>query len=60
MNHDTKTMVDGAAVVVGLGGFLGVVTPVVALVGGVLENSVLMELRKQPARKWDQGMNFRP
>jgi len=36
MNHDTKTMVDGAAVVMGLGGFLGVVTPVVALVGGVL------------------------
>ena len=36
MNHDTKNMVDGAAVVMGLGGFLGVVTPVVALVGGVL------------------------
>jgi hypothetical protein len=36
MNHDTKTMVDGAAVVMGLGGFLGFVTPVVALVGGIL------------------------
>ena len=29
-------MTDGAAVVMGLGGFLGVVTPAVALVGGVL------------------------
>ena len=36
MNHDTKTMVDGAAVVMGLGGFLGWMTPVVALIGGVL------------------------
>ena len=29
-------MADGAAVVVGLGGFLGWMTPVVTLVGGVL------------------------
>ena len=36
MNHDTKTMVDGAAVVMGLGGFLGWMTPVVTLIGGVL------------------------
>ena len=36
MNHDAKTMADGAAIVVGLGGFLGWVTPVVALIGGVL------------------------
>ena len=36
MNHDAKTMVDGAAVVVGLGGFLGWMTPVVTLIGGVL------------------------
>jgi hypothetical protein len=32
-----KTMTDGAAVVVGLGGtFMGWMTPVVALVGGIL------------------------
>jgi len=31
-----------------------------ALAGGVLENFLLMELRKQPARIWYQGMNFRP
>jgi len=36
MNNDVKTMTDGAAVVVGLGGFMGWMTPVVALVGGVL------------------------
>ena len=36
MNHDAKTMADGAAVVMGLGGFLGWMTPVVTLVGGVL------------------------
>jgi hypothetical protein len=36
MNHDTKTMADGAAVVMGLGGFLGWMTPVVTLIGGVL------------------------
>jgi len=36
MNSDIKAMTDGAAVVVGLGGFMGWMTPVVALVGGVL------------------------
>ena len=36
MNNDIKTMTDGAAVVVGLSGFMGWVTPVVALVGGIL------------------------
>ena len=36
MNNDIKTMTDGAAVVVGLGGFLGWLTPVVTLIGGVL------------------------
>jgi DMSO reductase anchor subunit len=36
MNNDIKTMTDGAAVVMGLGGFLGWMTPVVALIGGVL------------------------
>ncbi len=36
MNNDIKAMTDGAAVVVGLGGFMGWTTPVVALVGGVL------------------------
>ena len=36
MNHDAKTMTDGAAVVMGLGGFLGWMTPVVTLIGGVL------------------------
>jgi len=36
MNNDIKAMTDGAAVVVGLGGFMGWMTPVVALVGGVL------------------------
>ena len=36
MNNDIKTMTDGAAVVVGLGGFMGWMTPVVTLVGGVL------------------------
>jgi Flp pilus assembly protein protease CpaA len=34
--HDVKTMADGAAVVMGLGGFLGWMTPVVTLIGGVL------------------------
>ena len=29
-------MADGAAVVIGLGGFMGWMTPVVALIGGVL------------------------
>jgi len=36
MNNDIKAMTDGAAVVMGLGGFLGWMTPVVALVGGLL------------------------
>jgi hypothetical protein len=36
MNNDVKTMTDGAAVVVGLGGFMGWVTPVVGLIGGIL------------------------
>jgi uncharacterized Tic20 family protein len=36
MNHDVKTMTDGAAVVMGLGGFLGWMTPLVTLIGGVL------------------------
>ena len=34
--HDAKTMADGAAVVMGLGGFLGWMTPMVTLIGGVL------------------------
>ena len=33
---DVKTMTDGAAVVMGLGGFLGWMTPVVTLIGGIL------------------------
>jgi hypothetical protein len=36
MSNDIKTMTDGAAVVVGLGGFMGWVTPLVGLIGGVL------------------------
>ena len=36
MNNDVKTMTHGAAVVVGLGGFMGWMTPVVTLIGGVL------------------------
>ena len=36
MNNDVKTMTDGAAVVVGVSGFMGWVTPVVGLVGGIL------------------------
>ena len=36
MNNDVKIMTDGAAVVVGLGGFMGWMTPVVTLIGGVL------------------------
>jgi hypothetical protein len=36
MNNDVKTMTDGAAVVVGLSGFMGWFPPVVALVGGLL------------------------
>jgi len=34
--NDVKTMADGAAVVMGLGGFLGWMTPVVTLIGGIL------------------------
>jgi len=34
--HDMKTMTDGAAVVVGLGGFMSWFPPIVALIGGVL------------------------
>jgi hypothetical protein len=34
--HDAKTMADGAAVVIGLGGFMGWMTPVVTLIGGIL------------------------
>ena len=36
MNNDVKTMTDGAAGVVGLGGFMGWVTPLVGLIGGIL------------------------
>ena len=36
MNNDVKTMTDGAAVGVGLGGFMGWVTPLVGLIGGIL------------------------
>ena len=35
-NHDVKTMTDGAAVVIGLGGFMQWFPPVVGLIGGVL------------------------
>jgi len=35
-NHDIKVMADGAAVVVGLGGFMEWFPPVVALCGGLL------------------------
>jgi hypothetical protein len=34
--HDAKVMADGAAVVVGLGGFMDWFPPLVALVGGLL------------------------
>ena len=34
--HDIKVMTDGAAVVVGLGGFMSWFPPLVALVGGIL------------------------
>ena len=36
MNNDVKAMTDGAAVAVGLGGFMGWVTPLVGLIGGIL------------------------
>ena len=35
-NHDIKVMADGAAVVVGISGFMSWFPPVVALVGGLL------------------------
>lgn len=35
-NHDIKVMTDGAAVVVGIGGFMSWLPPLVALVGGLL------------------------
>ena len=35
-NHDVKVMTDGAAVVVGLGGFMQWFPPVVGLIGGLL------------------------
>jgi len=34
--HDTKNMVDGAVVVIGLGGFMEWFPPIVALIGGIL------------------------
>ena len=34
--HDAKTMADGAAVVVGVGGFMQWFPPIVGLVGGLL------------------------
>lgn len=36
MTNDVKAMTDGAAVVVGLGGFMEWFPPIVALTGGVL------------------------
>jgi Flp pilus assembly protein protease CpaA len=35
-NHDVKAMADGAAVVVGVSGFMSWFPPVVALIGGLL------------------------
>jgi hypothetical protein len=35
-NHDIKVMADGAAVVVGISGFMSWFPPIVALVGGLL------------------------
>ena len=34
--HDAKNMVDGAAVVIWLGGFMEWFPPIVALIGGIL------------------------
>lgn len=34
--HDAKTMADGAAVVMGLGGFMSWFPPVIGLIGGIL------------------------
>jgi Flp pilus assembly protein protease CpaA len=36
MTNDVKAMTDGAAVVVGFGGFMGWMTPAVTFTGGVL------------------------
>jgi len=36
MNNDIKTMADGAAVVVGVGGMLGWMTPIVTFIGAIL------------------------
>ena len=54
-SHDAKTMADGAAVVVGLSGFMQWFPPVVGLVGGIftviwmgiriLETDTVKELR---------------
>ena len=35
--HDAKVMADGAAVVVGVGGFMQWFPPIVGLVGGILD-----------------------
>jgi hypothetical protein len=35
-SHDAKVMADGAAVVVGLGGFMSWFPPIVGLIGGIL------------------------
>jgi Flp pilus assembly protein protease CpaA len=35
-NHDIKVMTDGAAVVVGVSGFMSWFPPIVALIGGLL------------------------
>ena len=36
MNNEIKNMADGAAVVVGVGGVMGWMIPIVTLIGGVL------------------------
>ena len=36
MNNEIKNMADGAAVVVGIGGVMGWMVPIVTLIGGVL------------------------
>ena len=36
MNNEIKNMADGAAVVVGIGGVMGWMIPIVTLIGGVL------------------------
>jgi hypothetical protein len=35
-SHEAKTMADGAAVVVGLGGFMSWFPPIIGLIGGIL------------------------